>query len=424
MNLQTAFQYRKNNHYQEAIQIYQPLWQQNPLDFNEWDGWSYAYCLSKQNRHVDALEVCRQLYQRFNKVEILNTLYARCIYYTQFNPKKPVTIDVLKKATKAIFDLAPPGNPYSFAPRAIFYLVKELMKAQDIDWAEIEMWLLKLDPDLLDDRPFRMTDAKGRNIELASPREEWYANFIKTKAGLNQPQLLLDAINAARNKKIKWHYSNDIWFARKEAFAWKQLGDSVKAEKIMREILTKKKDWFLIFDLAQLITDKEESMGLFCMAAMAQGKAEMKLKLFETMYKNLKDETEFGREAALHLCLIMALREENDWPVKQELKKELEAYAVDPEREGSSALIQQSLFPFWRKMAAKMNNNSMIGILVKILPDGKSGFIRCGDLSYFASLRDLKASPNLNSRVSFELVDSFDKKKNKSSKMAVNIIMV
>lgn len=419
--LNLASQFRKNQEYSEAIQLYVQLWQQNANQFNEWDGWSFAYCYSKLNQHAEALEICRQLYPRFKTSEILKSLYAKCIYYTQFNKAPSPSLDILKKATTAIVDLAPPQNPYSFAPRAIFNLIKVLMNQQQIDWAEIEKWLLKMDPDLLDNKPFQMTDARGKKIEMASPLEEWYAQMIKTKAGLNQPQQLLDILEEARKKKIKWHYNNDIWFQRKEAFAWHQLGENKKAENMLRQILTRKQDWFLIFDLASIVPDKDEALRLLCKAALSSGKNEMKLKLFEALFQHLKEIEKYKREAGLHLCLIIALREENNWPVKPELITALKERNINAAQEGSSIKIIHSLTPFWKKIAGEEISKRMHGIISKLLPGDTSGFIRCRNQTYFASFKGMKEKPKEKIEVSFELIDSFDKKKNAPSKMAVKI---
>lgn len=66
-----AFQLRKNQDYQSAINIYSVLWLQDPNLFNDWAGWSYAYCLIKLNRYIDALQICRTLYPRFKNSEII-----------------------------------------------------------------------------------------------------------------------------------------------------------------------------------------------------------------------------------------------------------------------------------------------------------------------------------------------------------------
>ncbi len=418
--LQEAFNLRKDQNFYQAIEIYQPIWKQNHDSFDDWAGWSYAFSLSKLNRHDEALEVCRTLFPRFNHSEILNSLYAKCIFYTQFTRDKSPSIEVLSKATEAMMQLSPPHQPYSLTSAAIFRLIKVLLSQQSIEWGKIENWLLKLEPDLLDDRPFRMTDSRGNHIELASPKEEWYSNMIKVKGGLNQPKELLALLDVARKQNIKWHYNNDIWFARKEAFALNQLGEKDKAEKILRNILKRKKDWFLLYDLSLVIENEKESLTLMARAARAPGKDEHKLKLFQSLYERLAKIEMHHNDAAIHLCLIAAIREEQGWPVKEEMRNTIIKAGIDPVQEGSSLAIKKNLIPVWislDKDAAKR----LTGKVKSILPNGNAGFISCENVSYYFRVGNLKNKIKPGTMLSFELEDGYDKKKNKSTKVAVNI---
>lgn len=423
--LQQAFQLRQNQNYQQAIDIYQPLWQQDQHQFDDWAGWSYAFSLSKLNRHAEALEICRALFPRYKNSEILNSLYAKCIYYTQFTGRAIPELDVMRKAAQAMFQLSPPYNEYSFTPRAIFKLIKLLLGQQQIDWKEIEKWLLKLDPDLLDNRPFRMTDGRGKQVELASPKEEWYSYMIRTRGGLNQPKALLEALEAARKQNIKWHYNNDIWFARKEAFAFRELGEREKAEKILRRIVQRKKDWFLLYDLSQVIKDEDEALRLRCNAALAAGPSTLKLKLYHSLYLQLKNKEQYREEALLHLCLEVAVREENNWKITDEQQKEIDSSGVNRAVLGSSSAIIKKLTSFWKtKTGTAENEQSKVratGIVDFIFPNQKTGFVLASGNKYLFRTDALEGKISKGTKISFELIDSFDKKKNLPSKLAIRI---
>lgn len=418
--LKQAFQLRKQHEFQKAIDIYAPIWKQNHDSFDDWAGWSYAFSLSKLNRHDEALEVCRTLFPRFSQSEILNSLYAKSIFYTQFTRDKSPSIEVLSKATEAMMRLAPPHQPYSLTSVAIFRLIKVLLSQQAIDWKKIEDWLLKMEPDLLNDQPYQMTDARGKQIELASPKEEWYSNMIKVKGWLNQPKELLALLDVARKQNIKWHYNNDLWFARKEAFALNQLGEKDKAEKILRNILKRKKDWFLLYDLSQVIENEKESLTLMARAARSPGKDEHKLKLFQSLYERLAKIEMHHKDAAMHLCLIAAIREEQGWPVKEEMRNTIIKAGIDPVQEGSSLAIKKKLIPVWISLD-KDSAKRLTGKVKSILPNGNAGFISCESANYYFRVGNLKNKIKPGTMLSFELEDGFDKKKNKSTKVAVNI---
>jgi len=416
MNLEKASQYRKEENYTKAIGIYKALWDTNAASFNEWDIWGYAYSLFKTKDYQDTLNIAREGYKIFPNFEMLHSLYARSIYYTQFKANPPPNLSTLKKALDAILKLHPPHQPYSVAPTAIFEFAKIAMKQNVIHWKEIEEYLLKLEPELLDDKAFEFKN-KGRDVSIASDYEKWYACMIRVKGGLNQPKELLDLLDQARSKNIKWHYNNDIWFERKEAFAYNQLGEVEKAIKIMKSILARKKDWFLIYDLAKLFPEDSEEKGeLLCEAALAKGPYAMKLKLYDDLYTFFKTiDKDIAQD---HLKLIATLRIENDWDIPQRVSLLLDGKDW---KEKSSSFYLKKLRNIWKKYLPE--KEKLEGRIITIFPNGNAGFIKADNESYFFSINDIKDKESIekNQKVVFEWVESFDKKKNKMSKKAINI---
>jgi len=425
--LAQAFAMRKQKDYAKALAIYQPLWDEDPGQFNEWAGWSYAYCLKETRQYLPALDACRQLYARYPNAAMLRQLYAGCIYYTQFDGNNLAGIPVLKKAVQAMYNLSPPQQDYSLTPRAIFKLAKQLMAVIPIDWQDIESWLQKLDPDLLNNQPFAMKMPDGKTREFASPLEEWYSAMIKTKAGLNQPQELLTLLEAARKRGLKWHYNNNIWFARKEAFALVQLGQKEKAEQILRTIVTQKKDWFLLNDLAELVTDTAEALQLMSTAALSFGPLELKVKLFHNLYIRIKDNAALEDAVKKHLLLIARIRLEQGWPFTPALEAALKNNAVDLNVVNSAQAAYSQLKSFWQKIA---NEGKTIhqGIVDTILPGNQSGFVKSTDGNrYYFNMRSVNlANKNMlpGAPISFELENGFDKKKNHATKNAVRLILI
>lgn len=413
--LKQAFSLRQNQDWQQALKIYEPLWESHSQNFDEWSGWSFAFCYSKSNQHHKALKICQQLYPRFKRSEILNSLYAKSIYYTQFIEQKQSDKILLKKATDAIYRLAPPVNPYSYAPRAIFKYCKILMDQMKINWEEIETYLKKLDPDLLDNQSFRLKNKKGKMVELASPREEWYSLMIRTQGGLNQPEEMLATLESARKQNIKWHYNNDIWFSRKEAFALYSLGEKERAIKILRRILLQKQSWFLYYDLAEMLPESREKLEMYCQAALASGKLPHKLKLYSSFgeYLTSKDKD----TAELHYILEVLIRDANNWQVQQEKQKYLK---LSKEKNLDLKSVLSKLKTFWKNHLPE-KNKPQEGIIEFVFPHQKSGFLKTGNKKIFFLAGKLEGQLNTGISVSYILKDSFDKKRNKTSKMAVSL---
>jgi hypothetical protein len=421
--LAEAFSLRKNMQHEKAISIYKPIWNESPDLFNEWSGWSYAWCLKEKKQYDQSLEVCRSIYLRFPGFQMIQQLYANCIYHTQFGAKQSPPLSVLKKATDAMIKLHPPQLQYSLTSKAIFKYVKVLFEQNNFNAEEAENYLHKIDPSLLDRETYQFKNANGKNVEVASPLEEWYSLMVKTKAAKNNPQELLQLLDVVRKLNLKWHYGNQIWFSRKEAFAYAQLGDKVKAESILRKIMIQKKDWFLMVDLADIVEDKTETLKLYCKAALAYGDTPKKIKLFQKIYDLLLSEGKIN-EAKMHLKLIISIRKKEGWAISSDLENEAKKHEIDIHESNEINNIIKKLFPFWESQSAS-NAVKLEGKIEKIFSDTGSGFIKTstGEKYYFSSKESakLKGDCKIGVIVKFELMDGFDKKRNIATQNACNL---
>lgn len=424
--LSEAFAFRKSKEYNRALEIYESLWEQNSDQFNDWAGWSYAWCLKETQQYEKALDICRKLYLKYNGFTMLMQLYANCIYYTQFNTKEIPPLHILKKAIEAMCKLYPAHLPYSLTARAIFKYIKISLSETNIDWDDAENWLLKLDPDLLETTSFKMMGPKGKMIEFASPLEEWYSLMIKIKAGKNESQSLLDLLETTKKLNLKWHYNNQIWFARKEAFAYIQLGQKTKGENILRKIISQKNDWFLFNDLADIVSDKQEAIKLYCKAALAFGEIEKKVKLYSKLYQLFKMEC-LDKEAKLHLILIAAIRNKEGWAIPIDLERDMNAYQINDLSSYKIKELLKELDLIW-KSKSDYDKQKYEGVIEKILEGNSSGFIKTkeGNKYYFSNKEALalKNKFHVGTKVIFELANGFDKKKQVATKNAIRLQII
>lgn len=424
---QEASQHRRNKQFKEALIIYGGLWEHDPSQFNEWDGWSYAFCLKEMSFYQEALEVCRKMYPRFKNSEFISSLYAQCIYYTQINTQPLPPIQVQRKAVSAMLQLSPPHKEYSFTAIAIFKFCKRLMEEKPVNWSEIEEWMTNMDPDLLKRESLKYQLPNGKYVEFASQQEEWYSMMIRAKAGLSQPQALLDLIEEVQRRNMRWHYQNDIWIMRKKAFAYTELGMTDKAVRILRDILKKKRDWFLYSDLGDIMDEEEKKMEAWCTAAITSGKLEMKIRLFEKISRLIEHKPQLLEIYNQHLLLIARIRLENGWPFSPDFERQLSLHQIDLSRVNSAHEAYNALKSFWEKHA--MANSEKIEGKVKLIHNnGKSGIIESAKgKRYFFSFSEgtvSKESMRPGTKVSFIPAEGFDKKKNKPSLMATRIILL
>lgn len=419
-----AGEHRKRKEFKAAISIYRPLWDEDPGKFGEWDGWGYAFCLKGMSLYLEALEVCRKIYPRFSHSAFISNLYAQCIYYTQFKTNPLPSVEVQRKALKGMVELSPPHREYSLTGIAIFQFCKRLMGEPNVSWSEIEEWIKTMDPDLLSKEPFKYELPNGKRMEYASHQEEWYSILIRAKAGMGQSLELLDLVDEAQKRDIQWHYNNDVWMMRKKAFAYNELGNKEKAEKILREILTRKKDWFLYADLGNVLTQRDKKLEAWSRAALERGKLEMKVRLFKQIADLIEDDAELHEIYVQHLLLIARIRMENGWPLSQSFEKKLSKKKVNLSTSDSASVLFRSLRSFWEKHSGK-GQNRMFGKIKFIHQNGKSGMIegRDGQLYFFgmSALGGNKKRAVPESKVEFDPAEGVDKKRNRPSKMAVDI---
>lgn len=425
--LHEATQFRRNKQFKAALTIYGPLWEKDPGQFGEWDGWSYAFCLKEMSLFQEALEVCRKIYPRFKNSEFITGLYAQCIYYTQFNKNSLPPLTVQRKAVSAMVNLSPPHKEYSFTVIAIFQYCRRLMEEAPVPWKEIEEWLLRMDPDLLrrDSLKYQLPD--GKYVEYASQQEEWYSIMVRAKAGLHQPRELLELVEEAQKRNIHWHYQNDIWMMRKKAFAYSELGQPEKAKQILNDVLIKKKDWFLYSDLGDVTVDTNKKLVAWCRAALERGKLEMKIKLFEKISRLIEQDADLKEIYKQHLLLVARIRLENGWNFSPDLESLLNTHQIDLSIVNSAIEVYNGLKPFWEKKTG-VSKNKKSGKVKFIHKNGKSGMIEAADgKSYFFPLSEVASPQKLivpGARVQFEFADGFDKKKNKPSLMAIRISLL
>lgn len=418
-----AFDLRRDKDYRGAVKIYRSLWDENPSDFDEWRGWSYAFCLKELKLYDEALDICRYIYPKNKQSKYIQNLYAQCIYYTQIKASSIPPLDVIRKAVKAMVSLSPPHQEYSLSAKAVFFLCKQLMKQPNIPWTEIESWLNLMDPDLLSKSVFQSKSSGGKMVEFASEQEEWYSIMIRVKGGLNQPEEMLKLLGETNKRNIRWHYQNDIWFKRKEAFAHRQLGNLKEAERLLHEILRKKQDWFIYSDLGDVLEPKPEKLEAYSKAALAGGELKMKIDLFKRMADLIKGDKGYIETYQDLLLLMARIRLENGWSLPEELEQQLEQEQIDLGSVNSAKEAFDKVLNFCKNTIG--HEEKFIGKVKLIHGNGLSGIIR-GDngKEYFFSMKTFSQkgiNVVIGMPVQFGLIDSFDKKRQVATKMATDI---
>jgi tetratricopeptide (TPR) repeat protein len=420
-----AFQLRKEKKYREALGLYEPLYANEPDRFGEWEGWSFASCYRGLAQHNTCLDYCRIFYKKFPEAPLIKQLYAWSVYYTQIaNAENIPAYPTLKKAMEAIVKMSPPGTAYGCAERAIFKVIKHLGNQMQPNWPEINRLLGFLDSDKLSQETYTVDLGKGKKSELASDLEEWFSWKTKAMLQTEQWQACIDSCDRATLLIKKWHYSNNIWFARRKAAALSKLGETEAAKSILSNLITLKKEWFLLQDMAELENDATKALGLCTEAAVMYGDLDKKIRLFTKMaqlYRQTGEDTP-AHEAGL-LCL--SIRHHNAWPIPADLETMVTETGGIPAKIEKPLHYLRPLENHWKKVL-EILHPFFHGIIFRLFPDKQSGFIKIDDGGgqiYF-STRDWAGRPpalQTGMRLSFRKTKAWDKVKKQESEKAIHL---
>jgi hypothetical protein len=161
---------------------------------------------------------------------------------------------------------------YSVVSNLFLIVLKIEKKKPSPSWKFINEFCCLISPDYLktDCRTIDV-ERKGEKkpMELASDKENWYA--YKSKALIKQEmfQDCYDISKEALETFSNFHYSNDVWFARRIALSKKYLGNPTDAIAELLQILKRKKEWFIQKELAELYKEAGDYESAFKFAILA-----------------------------------------------------------------------------------------------------------------------------------------------------------
>lgn len=389
---------RKQNKFQEALELYSVLWADNREICDEWDGWGYAQSLRKVGRSQEALMVCREVHASKPDFEYNNNLYAWCIYDQaiakvtdeQIEPNEPAFFE----AANTIMALVMPGTYSPFA-RTLLRVVDYLKSRASYPANQILEWTGKITPDQLSTEVGRGgKDDHGKQREFASDREKWYAERCKALLEANEFQACIALADEALVSFSTFHYDNDVWFRWRRALAEAGLGDKETAVKEIQSLLSRKQDWFIYHRMAQFQYDMgqfDDAWSNAVDAALGPGDLEFKWELFLLMGLILRNQDHMD-EARRHVLLAARIRQERDWKMPQELVQAIADLDVDMTSDTAAFDLQKDLRNQWR--TAKLANLPRCsGKIVNILPNGRAGFITGDDgHDYYFKLSSFQGS--------------------------------
>ncbi len=245
----------------------------------------------------------------------------------------------------------------------------------------------------------------------------------------------IKACDSAFNKIKKFHHGNHIWLSRNMALSLKQTGKTDEAIERMEKIVSKKKDWFLLHELANIykyVRKEDYSTYYFCKAAIQNGHSSYKATLYEEMASIFQKSTD-NKLICMHLSLALKTREEQSWKIPGSLfksHKEHNCSVTEKSSSGIYAILEKHWYEKLKeitvdKTAASHDVLEADGKITRILNQGVNGdgFITTNDGAsiYFrfkkARISFEKLSENTNVKV-------FAKKRSYKGKEVWNALWV
>lgn len=434
MSLQEAGRLAKLRQYEEALPLFRAAYQADEQQFKEWEFYYYIQSLRKTGRLSEAIGLYRDVHKRYPQHEQNKNQYAWCLYDMYVKPTKEQKIDepnMLKAA--AYITKATAQSMYTPYERTVFAVLKHMNgknknKSKDsVSWSQLLGWLDKLDDTLLSNEPTAYTDGEGNDRELSSPLEDWHKYKVFALYGLQQWGDCIQASDEALRAIPKFHSNNQIWIGMKRALSQGNLGDVQGAIERLEQLAKQSEHWIVydeLFRLYRQTGDERKALENGACAMLSRsGEYKHKVNVLNELGAMLEETGQLA-EALRHYALLRDVRAENGWPVTERLASAIDRLERQTEGSVSVSGYKKTLETFWTtaKLSALKQGK---GAITKLNADGKSGFIKGDDHeSVYFRAQQFKGPRHrfaVGQRVSFYAADSFDHKKQKMSKQAVEI---
>jgi tetratricopeptide (TPR) repeat protein len=420
-----ANEFRKSGELPKAMELYRELVMEDGSD--PFAAAGLLHCLRKQGLFTEALQSCEKILKQHQssdwcRNEVIWTLIQGRL--EQCDESTPL-VEITSVAEK-ILSLGPQDNISRW--RIVRYVLKAA-KART-KWDIILEWTNRVESDALSTVP--MKDDLGR--DGWSDQAVWYNLKIRSMIESGEKE---QAIVFARTA-IERFPRQSTFFRRLEALATLRLSRLTEAERIYRGICnTGRPEWWILHEYARLLQElgkPHEALRLMCKAAVSHKKLPLLVTLFSDIgfLCSTLHQTE---HATHHFQLCRSIRQEQGWSIPHSI--EMALISVDNDPNQVSPGLKESLAKcrvFWLMTLGVQDDRSVRSLKNKKIISGLQGKLQLGDPkkpfcfifaekgeSYFCLKNDLPVEMVDGALLSFDVIPSFDKKKNKESWRAINI---
>ena len=245
-------------------------------------------------------------------------------------------------------------------PKNFSYLLKKFKDKPSVNWTVVNKFCDLVSVDSLDTEcRTKEVVRKGEKkpMELASSKEDWFAFKTKALFETQHYEECFELSKKALESFEKFHYSNEVWFARRIALSKKHLGNSSEALNELLLILRRKKEWFIQNEVAQIYKENGDNEKAFKFAISAInnfGDIEFKVGLIELIAEllALKEENESSFK---HYSLSKLLRLQKEWNIPNSVILALAQFSFEPITIEKLPDLKRELKKYWSTFNPQQN---------------------------------------------------------------------
>lgn len=424
-----AKQLRYEKKYEDAINIYKKIWEEEIKKGNIdiWLSWEYADSL-KKNGNIDcAIDICKQTYYSYPKAKINNNLLSWCLYekYIKNILSENITPNNVDDIVEFITKNAS-NNKFSAYETSVFRMIEYYEKKEN-NPQKVKYWIEKVDKETLSEAPYEYENSK---IEGASRKEKWYFSKIKCLYKLGEYDECIEVCNEAIETINNFHYDSDIWILLYKAKSLynKSKEEKMQAIKIIEELIKKKRQWHFYYELAQMyneinINKTRENLLQALILYSDDKEIKMKTKAIYMLAEILEASDE--KMALKHYCFYYNIREKEVWKISQTLVNKINILKQKTGLDNVNVSYKE-LRQYWIRLYIK-ESTRFEGKIIKIFGKHKDrGVIRVDNKEIYFAVKSFLYRPKttlLNKNVEFNIIKSYDKKKKEESEEAINILL-
>lgn len=281
--LNKATRLYKNGKRQEAFEIYDRHFQENPDELDRWDKIRYCWCIYYM--HI-----------RDSDDEDEFTQYAEMVTDT-------VRQEDMRKSPVCVYT------------RCVFKVLKFYKKASD--WDYVLYWLDKIDPELLSEK-----QGKSGDMTYPSEKEGYYSLKSKALLEVGEYEECIEVSKNALNTFTDFAINGGTWHKFKIAKALRQIDEPQEALAYLEEVIKVNDKWYVLKEFAEdyyLLEDYDNALKYCGKAILAYGPVGMKVNVFYLAFKILKD-SDYDL-AMKHAELLLAIKLEKGSEVPEDIEE-------------------------------------------------------------------------------------------------------